>query len=39
MKLGQLAEYKTKKKIFLKNYTQNVVKLVPDTFIKNKNDQ
>ena len=37
MKFGHLIEYNMRK-IFLKNYTQNVVeKLFPDPFLKNQN--
>ena len=35
MKFGQLIECNMRKKIFLKNHTQNVEKLVPDPFLKN----
>ena len=38
MRFGQLIEYNTRKKLFLKtkNHTQNVVeKLVPGSFLKN----
>ena len=38
MKCGQLIEYITWEKIFLKNHTQNVVDvLFPDRFLKNEN--
>ena len=37
MKFGQLTEYNMRN-IFLKNYTQNVMKkLFPDTFLKKQN--
>ena len=38
MKCGQLIEYITWEKIFLKNHTQNAVDvLFPDRFLKNEN--
>ena len=37
MKFGQLKEYSTRKKIFLKNHTQNDGVEGPNPFMKNQN--